>query len=96
MTTDGITSTRDNPASTSSTPVTTDGIMGTSDSAPIGVIIGGAVGGVAMVLLVGVAITALCVTVAKHQLKIKHGIQEFDGMGYENAIYEGRGRKDNI
>ena len=89
MTTDGIMSTRDNPASTSSTPVTTDGITSTRDSSSIGVIIGGAAGGIGAVLLVGVAIIALCVMVAKIPSKKQHGIQDNESMELKNAIYEG-------
>ena len=42
-----------------------------------------------MVLLVGVAISALCVMVAKIPSKKQHGIQDNESMELKNAIYEG-------
>ena len=81
-----------NDSSSTSTSVTTYGITSTRynpDSSPIGVIIGGAAGGVAVVLLVGVAIVALCVMVIKCRQKKEYGIEENDGIGYGNAIYQG-------
>ena len=92
VSTDEITSTRDYPASTPSTSVTTDEITSTGDSSSIGVIIGGAAGGVVMVLLVGVAIIALCVMVAKIPSKKQHGIQDNESMELKNVIYEGSAR----
>ena len=59
------------------------------NSSPIGVIIGGAAGGVAVVLLVGVAIVALCVMVIKCRQKKEYRIEENEGLGYGNAIYQG-------
>ena len=70
-----------------STPVTTDGIMSTRDFSSIGVIIGGAIGGVVVMLLVGMAIVALCVMVIK--FRQKYGIEENDGIGFGNTIYQG-------
>ena len=75
-----------------STSVTTNRIMSTrdnTDSSPIGVIIGGAIGGVVVMLLVGVAIAALCVMVIKFRQKKEYGIEENDGIGFGNAIYQG-------
>ena len=81
--------------STPSTPVTTDRITSTRDnpdSSPIGVIIGGAAGGIVVVLLVGVAIITLCVIMAKIPSMKQQGIQDHESMELENAnyaIYEG-------
>ena len=69
--------------------MTTDGIMSTRDFSSVGVIIGGAIGGVVVMLLVGVAIVALCVVVTKFRQKKEYGIEENDGIGYGNAIYQG-------
>ena len=42
-----------------------------------------------MVLLVGVAIVALCVIVTKCQQKKEYRIEENEGLGFGNAIYQG-------
>ena len=73
-----------------STPMATDGIISTRDSSSIGVIIGGAAGGIVAVLLVGVAIIVLCVMVAKIPSKKQHGIQDNESMELKNVIYEGK------
>ena len=55
----------------------------------ISAVVGGAVGGCVIVVLMLAFIVFLVIVLVKRPSKQKHGIQERSGMGFQNAIYDG-------
>ena len=63
----------------------------------VGSAVGGAIGGCVALLAIIASITCVVVVLVKNRYKQKPtGIQENNGMGFENAIYEGGKLPDSM